>query len=330
MGFFKKLFGSAPAEEEKIAEPVQEDEQEGLQYEFETLRDDGVRALRMTAYGRAETYLRSALERKDDPQVRSLLAEVYLRSGRGGEAAEILKQLVDEQPDDQRLWQALAWAADMTADAGTLLSAGNKLQELCPELPNGAYYIARSHIINKEYIAAVETLSSVLNQHADHAETLLLRAQALAALECYDEAEADVDRLMDMERRGEDVLTLKARLRQAQGDNAGAEKAYLELREADPFNLRAMQLLTDLYLSTSQAEKALAMLNEAIDWQPEEPVGYALRSRVYEAMGNGEAAAEDKAKAQELEPEADAAPCDKQRMRDQLNDEARQRNPFGF
>lgn len=327
MEFFKKLFAAAPqpADCEAAEERSEDEAAHEADYEFETLRDDGVRALKLAAYGRAETYFKGALERRDDPEVRGFLAEVYLRSGRGDEAKELLKQLAAEQPDSQQLWQAQALAADMAADEELLLSAGNKLKELAPELPNGGYYIARSQMISKQYAEAVETLGGVLQEHADHAETLLLRAQALVELERYADAEKDVDRLLATDHRGADVLVLKARLRQVQGDTEGAKQAYLELREADPFNLSALQGLTDLYIETGQAAEALAMLNEAIDWQPEEAAGYAMRSRVYEVL-----AASDAAKAQELKPDADLTPCDKQRLRDKLNDEARQRNPFGF
>lgn len=330
MEFFKKLFAAAPqpADCEAAEERSEDEAAHEVDYEFETLRDDGVRALKLAAYGRAETYFKGALERRDDPEVRGFLAEVYLRSGRGDEAKELLKQLVAEQPDSRQLWQAQALAADMAADEELLLSAGNKLKELAPELPNGGYYIARSQMLSKQYAEAVETLSGVLQEHADHAETLLLRAQALAKLGRYadvEDAEKDVDRLLATDHRGADVLMLKARLRQLQGDTEGAKQAYLELREADPFNLSALQGLTDLYIETGQAAEALAMLNEAIDWQPEEAAGYAMRSRVYEVL-----AASDAEKAQELKPDADFTPGDKQRLRDKLNDEARQRNPFGF
>lgn len=334
MNFFQKLFSIKPEQEPNHQDSSENDSKQTgsapADYEFETLCDDGIRAMKMRAFRQAVSCFKGAIDRRDDPEVRSLLAETYLRSGQSREASELLSRLVEEIPDSISLWQALAWAANLNDDAETLERAACRLAVINPDDPNNAYCKARSAYLRQDYGATLPTLDDLLQAHPDHAGARLLRAQAHDALGQYAEAERDIDQLIADGYQGETVSLLKGRLRELQDDTDGALHVYLDMRERDPFSMAALEHLTDIYIKTGHSEEALKLLDEAVDWQPEAPEPYSIRSKARRAAGDDRGAEADLSKVEELGGTVEQSPCDRRRLEDQLNEEARRRNPFGF
>ena len=88
MGFFSSIFGTPQTSEEG---------------KFDTLRDDGVRAMQMGELPYAEKCLKAALELRDDDKTKAFLAEVYLHMNQYDAALPLLEVLCAAHPDDKQL-----------------------------------------------------------------------------------------------------------------------------------------------------------------------------------------------------------------------------------
>lgn len=360
MSFLKKLFGSKPtvgseAVESAPAEETVEQETESSELqnpasaeteptdgtssenaeqvntEFETLRDDGVRAMRMGEAAYAEKCFRAALERRDDDQVKAFLAEACLRQGEGRAAYDVLTDLLTRHTGDEKLLQAQARAAGLCGDWEAMTAAAKALETVNPDNPNALYYQAQAQRQLKNDDLAVEILTRLLSTHPDTPEILLLRAQTLSDLNRAAEAEKDVDRQIELGSAGEEALCLKGDLRRVQGDSDAAIEYYEQVKALNPFNRDVVIRESEIYLETRRPQEALRVLNEAIDLEPDFAEAYRERGKVKRCMNDETGAAEDEKKAEELKPEQpQKADGEYTNLENRLNEQARMRNPFGF
>ena len=93
MGFFSAIFsGKTESPEEKAAKE--------LARKFDTLKYDGLKAMRMNQMQYAHKCFTEALKLKEDDETQAYLAELYIKAGRADMAVDLLRQLADKQPDN--------------------------------------------------------------------------------------------------------------------------------------------------------------------------------------------------------------------------------------
>ena len=110
MSFFKKLFGSPEEEnveqQSSLEEETSEEEHE-KKYEFETLRDDGLRAMNIHQEPYAIKCFEAAREYfPDNEEIQGYLAEAHIHVGQGKEAMKLLVPLVEKHPESFKLLYA--------------------------------------------------------------------------------------------------------------------------------------------------------------------------------------------------------------------------------
>lgn len=360
MSFFKKLFGGKPSGAEHSAEPDTEsvtpeesheqpetqksgneeaqvqsasepEATEQTNVEFETLRDDGVRALRMGETAYAEKCFRAALERKDDDHVKAFLAEACLRQNEGREAYNLTTDLLTRHAGDETLLQAQARAAGLCGDWEAMNAAGEALEKVNQDNPNALFYRAQAQRQMKNDELAVELLTRLLEKRPDTPEILQLRAQALFDMGKMAEAEKDVDRQIELHQASEDTLCLKGDLQRAAGHNDDAIRYYEQMKEQNPFNRTAVMRENEIYVGGGRYEEALKQLNEAIDLMPDFAEAYKERSKVKHLLHDEAGADADQKKALQMAPRNQSdEEGEYTNIENRLNEQARMRNPFGF
>ena len=137
MGFLKSFFlGKEESPEEK---KKRDDERD-----FDVLKTDGARALRMGQGEAAVRCLTKALEIKDDLEVRDYLSQAFIRCDRLAEAREQLQILSQAQPDNVQI----------------------------------LIMMARVDYMREDYNAMADTCEKAMLLDADNAEVLFLYARA--------------------------------------------------------------------------------------------------------------------------------------------------------
>ena len=103
MNFFKRLFGGKE-------EPTEQEKQEAAARDFDILKYDGVKAMKMGQWGHAIRCFRHALELSEDLEVRDYLSQSLIRTG---ELLAANDELAEAQPDNQSVFVRIAQVAYM-------------------------------------------------------------------------------------------------------------------------------------------------------------------------------------------------------------------------
>ncbi len=315
MGFFSAVFGKGELSEKG---------------KFETLRDDGVRAMQMGELPYAEKCLLAALQLQDDLRTKGLLAEVELRMQQHDKALPLLRQLNAAGGDLE--------IALLQAQTEGRLSLFEEEQETCGKIlsqhagePRALYLLAEAESGLQNHFPAIAHLTQCLETRPDYQAARLLRAKILTGMGQFSEALDDAGTLVAADGENEEYLLLRAGLLAATGKVDEAEADYGKLRALNPFGTEAVLGLGQLYEQTARWDKALALYDEAVELMPSFAEAYKRRGGVKHHLKDDAGAAEDLKRSLELAPES-AAKLDGSytSVENQMNDRYRSMNPYGF
>ncbi len=337
MGILSYIFGSrrslATTDEEK----------------FVTLRDDGIRALRIGELPYAAKCLTAARAlRPTDDRTTGLLAEALLSQGDDAGAAPLLAALVirpDAMPALRQTYAAtlgrLGRYADEAAAAESLPADG-------PLAPEGAYLRAEAAFGLGDTAGALAQLARSLDgtqgDPVRSAPALLLRARIHHTLGQPAAELADLDALVAAEPDNADYLRLRAhaRINAAKGKDEGrtaeaCTAAIADLRRVrslNPFDRDAVQTLGSLLRQTGRTAEARALYDEALDEQPRFAEALEARADLRQALGDSAGAEADRIVAQQVRkaPAAPEAPYADgyTDLTNHLNERLRELNPYKF
>lgn len=320
MSFFKKLLGGG---ETSDAERAQRD--------FDTLRDDGVRALAIGELDYAARCLQAALDLKEDTAAAGYLAEVFLRRQEFDRAVPLLRQLAGKEEEGIEVHLHLLAALghcggfeEMKQICDDLLSAHVTDSRIC-------YYAARAAHGLHDDLAAIALLTQAIIARPDFSEAQFLRAAILTDMGQFEEARKDVELILAADGNNEDYLLLQVRTQVALGRMEEAEQTALHLRRLNPFHREVVLLLGAVYEQTGRLDKALSLCDEALELQPDFAEAYKLRGGVKHRLHDDAGAAEDLKRSLELNPES-ASQLDGEytNVENRMAQYYRNLNPYGF
>jgi tetratricopeptide (TPR) repeat protein len=324
MGFLKSIFGptSTPEEEKEKIEKRQ----------FETLRDNGVRALQMGEIKLALPYLEKALElRPDDRAAKAYLAEALLRQQDYATALPHLRLLAAEETEGIELRLLLANALGKTDDYAAMRDTLTPLLATSTDDARVAYLAAvAAHGLHDDF-TAIALLTQALAQHDDYIAARALRARILSEMGQWHEALDDTTFLMDSQTADEDTALLHGKGLAATGNHDGADATFRQLLDDNPFCIEAFQALAQLHAADNRLDKALDVCNEGIAACPTAGVLYRLRGGIRLQLHDEAGAADDLKKALEIDPQlAQQVDGEFSNMENRLNDRYRALNPYQF
>ena len=126
-----------PENEASADEPADPEEEHERRYRFETLRDDGLRAMQSGHVEYAVQCLTAALEYQDDSETWYSLSECYTHLNQGAKALPILQRLQGETPQNAQLYTDAAIAAEQMQDWTLMAANAGKAILLCEALRTG-------------------------------------------------------------------------------------------------------------------------------------------------------------------------------------------------
>lgn len=240
MNFFKKLFGS-----QNTSEEVKEEKN------FDVLKYDGVRALRMQQFDYAAKCFVLALElNTDDLECRDYLSQAYISLGDMQNAYTQLMAISAAQPNNVAVLLRMADVLYMTEDYAAMAKVCEKALQLDSENIMTYYIYAKAYKGMNDLDAAIAMLSKAIDRREDFDVARLLRGNVLLEKNQTAEAAIDADNLYQRIEDNEDVLMLKARVEKALGNLKEAEKVYTKAIDFNPF-------LIEAYKERSEVRSAL-------------------------------------------------------------------------
>lgn len=240
MNFFKKLFGS-----QNTSEEVKEEKN------FDVLKYDGVRALRMQQFDYAAKCFVLALElNANDLECRDYLSQAYISLGDMQNAYTQLMAISAAQPNNVAVLLRMADVLYMTEDYAAMAEVCDKALQLDSENIMTYYIYAKAYKVLNDLDAAVAMLSKAIDRREDFDVARLLRGNVLLENNKTAEAALDADYLYQRIEENEDVLLLKARVEKALGNLKEAEKVYTKAIDFNPF-------LIEAYKERSEVRSAL-------------------------------------------------------------------------
>lgn len=234
MNFLKALFGSNT----QRAEDQQPDER---QKDFDTLKYDGVRALKTNETEYALRCFRHALALQDDLETRDYYSQALMLSNDMPGAYAQLQLLAAAQPDNMQIYMRMADVAYMMEDYSAMADVCGKAMQLDANDARVLYTHAKALVGLGRPDDAVDMLTKAVGLHPDAYEAYLLRGQILLEADRTDAAGQDADYLLQQLDQQEDVLMLKARVERKRGNNDEALTYYNKAVEVNPFCMDAFR-----------------------------------------------------------------------------------------
>ena len=263
MGFWKTFFGGepdSPEEEKKNAEAKN----------FDLLKYDGVKALRIHQTDYAIRCFREAMKIQDDPETRDYLQRALVASGNLEEALVELNALIRTQPDNIAIMMQAAHVAYMLEDYTQMTDICQKALEAEPDNAFAYYQLALASLGQGDSISAIAQLTKAITLNEQLGEARLLRAQTLLRMGELTGAREDTDWLLEHTDTHEDVLIMNARLTAAEGKTDEAILIYNNVEELNPFQLDVLRERGRLKMAKGDKQGAEQDMRKLLELNPGE------------------------------------------------------------
>ena len=262
MGFWNSLFGGEtnPEEEKRAAD----------ERNFDLLKYDGVKSMRIGQYEYAVKCFEKALETKEDAEVRDYLSRAFIRMGRLDDALAELKKLTMQEPDNIHLKMQAAGVAFMKEDDTERTALCE--QALAVDADNAMVHLfyAKAELGQDNIIQGIARLTKAIALEENLADARLLRGQTLLKMGDYNAASEDVAWLTEHTEESEDVLLLHARIEAAKGNADEAIRIYSQVIDVNPFQVDAFRERGKLRLEQGDKQGAEEDMKMVLELNPEE------------------------------------------------------------
>ena len=284
MNFFKALFGG---KDENPEEKRQAEEAKN----FEILKYDGVKALKIRQWQQAIRCLSHALSIREDLECRDYLSQALIQDNQLTAAYEELQKLHEAEPDNQDILQRMANVAFVMEDYGAMASSCEKALLISKDNSEIYYLYGRACMGQEDLTNAIAMFTKAISLNEDYGDAYLMRAGVMLQRGEVEAAEQDCQWLLERASSVEDVLILKAKVETAKGNHNEALSYYDKVIEGNPFSIE----------------------------------GFTLRAELKKQMGDLQGAEEDMARLREINPEGND-----EDLEQKMNEAYKNSNPMGL
>lgn len=263
MGFWKSFFGGepdSPEEEKKNAEAKN----------FDLLKYDGVKALRLHRTDYAIRCFREALRLRDDAETRDYLQQALTADGQLTEALAELRHILDMQPGNTAVMLQAAHVAFMLEDYAQMAALCQQALDATPDSAAAHFQMAQAMLGQGDNVTAIAHLTQAIALNEQRGEARLLRAQTLMRMGELKGAREDTDWLLNHTDDHEDVLLMAARLATAEGKKEEAITIYNKVEELNPFQLDVLRERGRLKMDMGDKQGAEQDMRHLLELNPGE------------------------------------------------------------
>jgi len=263
MGFWKSFFGGEeqnPEEEKRDAEAKQ----------FDLMKYDGVKAMRIGQFEYAEKCFREALKVHEDLEIHDYLSQTLMHLNRLQESLEELLLISREQPDNQSVILQAAHVAYMLEDYAQMHSLAEQAQALDPENATAYYQMAQADLGLGDLVNGIAQLTKAIVLNENHGDARLLRSKTLLMMGDLDSAEQDANWLLEHTEDEEDVLLTVARIAHAKGNDDDALNIYNKVVDVNPFQIDAYRERGQIKFDRGDKDGAQEDMQKVLELNPNE------------------------------------------------------------
>ena len=286
---------------------AEETEEEKAARNFDVLKYDGIKALKVGKHGYAIRCFNEALKIREDAEVLEHLVAAYSRDEDMEKAIETAGRMAEIEPENipVLLMRAnLNYVAERYDEAG---ADCERVIALEAENPSAHFLLGKAKKDAGDQLGAIVGLSKAIQLKEDYAEALLMRAEVMLSAGDYKDGLEDIGKVVELLPEEESAYLVRGRLQEAAGDQEAAEEDYRYVTELNPFNEQAYLCLGNLYISKNRPAEAIELFDEAIELKPDFAQAYSERGRARLMTGDKNGSMEDMKKALELAPEGETA-----------------------
>jgi tetratricopeptide (TPR) repeat protein len=231
-----------------------------------------------------------------------LLAQLELKNGETDSAVGQLKQLVAERPGLTQVQLVLADAYRIQGNFNSALEIYKELEKTSPQDPQIPLFAGATFADQQNEAAARQEFNRVLQIQPDNVSAQLELAQLDLADQQFAAAQTRVEQLISKHPQQAFPQMMLAKIYLAQGLTNQAETALMKAA-ALPESSSANSLLAQLYLKSGKDQKALDVLNNALEKNPKDPSLLMLIGVVQSNQKNWRASADAYEKVLALNPQ---------------------------
>ena len=291
MGIFSSLFGGNKTPEEN------------KEKNFDILKYDGIRAMRIGKLAYALKCFEEATAIKEDLETMQHQANTYVRMNRMDDARQLMVRMTELAPDQPLVFQSLASLCYMQEDYPAMNEACQKALALNDQDPATYFLSAKAAVGLNNGIQAIAMLTKAIMLNEEFVEAYQMRAEILWTMRQAKDANEDIEKLLSMNPEDENALLLKAEIMAVSGAEEQALEIIDQVLALNPFCEKAYLLKGSYFLVKQGFDKAIAVYDEAIEMNANFAQAYHERGRVKLAMGDKKGSMEDMKRAIELAPE---------------------------
>ena len=291
MGIFSSLFGGNKTPEEN------------KEKNFDILKYDGIRAMRIGKLVYALKCFEEATAIKEDLETMQHQANTYVRMNRMDDARQLMVRMTELAPNQPLVFQSLASLCYMQEDYPAMNEACQKALALNDQDPSTYFLSAKAAVGLNNGIQAIAMLTKAIILNEEFVEAYQMRAEILWAMRQAKDANEDIEKLLSMNPEDENALLLKAEIMAVSGAEEQALEIIDQVLALNPFCEKAYLLKGSYFLVKQAFDKAIAVYDEAIEMNANFAQAYLERGRVKLAMGDKKGSMEDMKRAIELAPE---------------------------
>ena len=219
MGFWKSFFGGEepnPEEEKKNAEAKN----------FDLLKYDGVKAMRIGQMDYAAKCFIEALKIKDDAETHNYLLQALIHTNKYDEALDELNTLAEKAPQNISIPLQAAHVAYLKEDYPLMTSLCEQALAIDGDHPLAHQMMGQACLCQGDMVNGIARLTKAIALDDELGDARLLRAQTLLKMGDANGAQEDCDWLLSHTDEQEDVLLLAARIQHAKGNDDDAINTY--------------------------------------------------------------------------------------------------------
>lgn len=302
---------------------------------FEVSKERGILLYTLKNYVKATSDFEDYLKiRKEDNPVKERLGKCYAMIGKFDEATVLYEELMNKYPEEAHWVYCYGWAKmvagdndkafemynkaiemkeDLVAAYGdrALLNAklGNnkeaeedflKTIELDPNRPENHFNLANLYMKTERVEEGKKVYKEFAEANPKIARAWYFYGSALRNNKEYEASVEMLDKALALEPKVVDTNVGKAAALIMLERIDEAEEVYKNLIKIYPNSIDVQFMYGRFFIDTKQFEKAISILDAAIETNDKNPIGYNLRAFAYKALGNEEKSNADYEKFNEL------------------------------